>query len=76
MKVLRRRLGAALVEVAANLQVAGKQRRKQDLLQLLNALHSLQEASRLHSALTCAHRSHVPCSSWGAGQSAAPWVWP
>ena len=54
MKVLRRRLGAALVEVAANLQVAGKQRRKQDLLQLLNALHSLQEASRLHTALTCA----------------------
>lgn len=52
VRQLRRRLGAALVEVAANLSVAGQQRRKQDLLELLDVLHLLQEALQLHHGLT------------------------
>ena len=51
VRQLRRRLGAALVEVAANLSVAGQQRRKQDLLELLDVLHLLQEALQLHHGL-------------------------
>ena len=62
MRRLRQRLGAALVEVSANLAVAGEQKRKQDLLELLHVLQLLQEASKLHAGLLCVLALEQLCS--------------
>ena len=50
VRVLRSELAAASAEVASNLSVAARQRRKQGFADLLATLTALQEAAQLHAA--------------------------